>query len=181
MDLLERCRKVEIILSDVDGVLTDGRLFFDNQGIEAKAFHVRDGMAVRLWKQTGRRLAWITLRHSQIVRMRAAELGVDLVRQNAGDKAAAVREAVQEFGLSVQQAAYLGDDLPDLPVLRQVVLGVAVADAVEEVRAAAHYITQAKGGTGAFREVVELILKSRQEWDSVISSYNSRKAATGEG
>ncbi|NMC19733.1 MAG: HAD hydrolase family protein [Thermogutta sp.] len=180
MDLLERCRKVKVILCDVDGVLTDGRLFFDNQGIESKAFHVRDGMAVQLWRRAGRRMAWITQRSSRIVRMRAAELGVDLLRQGVNDKSSASLEALAELGYSPDQAAYLGDDLPDLPILREVVLGAAVADAAEEVRAAADYVTHAPGGGGALRELVELILKSGPEWDSVISPYQGRRIPTGE-
>ncbi|GAB6185287.1 KdsC family phosphatase [Thermopirellula anaerolimosa] len=180
MDVVARCRNVEIILCDVDGVLTDGRLFFDNQGIETKAFHVRDGMAAQLWKRAGRRMAWITQRSSQIVRMRAAESGVDLLRQGAGDKLSAVLEVLAELGYSVDQAAYLGDDLPDLPVLREVILSVAVADAAEEVRAAAHYVTRAPGGGGALREVVELILKADRVWESVISAYQGRWVPTGE-
>jgi len=180
MDFLARCRNVEIILCDVDGVLTDGRLLFDNRGIETKAFHVRDGMAAQLWRRAGRRMAWITQRSSQIVRRRAAELGVDLLRQGVNDKFSASLEVLAELGYAPGQAAYLGDDLPDLPILREVALGVAVADAAEEVRAAAHYVTHAPGGGGALREVVELVLKSGGEWDSVISAYQGRWIPTGE-
>ncbi|MGQ9605663.1 MAG: KdsC family phosphatase [Thermogutta sp.] len=179
MDLLARCRNVEIILCDVDGVLTDGRIFLDNHGIETKAFHVRDGLAVRLWKRTGRSMAWITQRHSRIVEMRAAELGVDLLRQGVNDKLSASWEVLAELGYSADQAAYLGDDLPDLPVFREVVFAAAVADAAEEVRASAHYVTRASGGRGALREVVELLLRSGREWESVISAYNGR-VPTGE-
>ncbi len=180
MDLAARCRNVEIILCDVDGVLTDGRLLFDNQGIETKAFHVRDGMGAQLWRRGGRRMAWITQRSSQIVRMRAAELGVDLLRQGVHDKFSASLEVLAELGCAPGQAAYLGDDLPDLPILREVVLGAAVADAAEEVRDAAHYVTRAPGGGGALRELVELILKSGGEWDSVVAAYQGRRIPTGE-
>ena len=171
MDLEERCRRIELMLSDVDGVLTDGRVVFDNQGIETKRFHIHDGMGIRLWQKAGYRFGLVTGRNSQVVKMRAAELEIGIVRQGAGDKLATVREVLSELGLSPAQACYIGDDLPDLPAIRAVGLGVAVADAVAELRQAAHHVTTARGGSGAVRETIEMILKTQRRWDDLILPY----------
>ena len=171
MTLDERCRPIELILSDVDGVLTDGGIVFDNQGIEIKRFHVRDGMGIRLWQKAGYRFGLITLRSSHIVKMRAAELGIEIIRQGIDDKGLAVRQVLGELRLEPRQVCYVGDDLPDLPVVRAVGLGVAVADACAELRQAAHYTTATIGGAGAVRETIELILKAQRRWDDVIQSY----------
>lgn len=161
MSLDSLCRPLRLILSDVDGVLTDGGIVFDNQGIESKRFHVRDGLGIRLWRKAGYRFGLITHRSSNLVRTRAAELGIDLVRQGVDDKRTAVRTIADELRLALSQVCYLGDDLPDLPVIRTVGFGVAVADACAEVREAAHYVTKLPGGSGAVRELIELILKAQ--------------------
>ena len=171
MDLDQRCQPIELILSDVDGVLTDGRLVIDNQGIETKQFHFRDGMGVHLWQKAGYRFGLITLRSSQVVKIRAAELGIEIVRQGAEDKLAALREILDDLKIDSEQTCYLGDDLPDLPVVRTVGLGVAVADACEEVRQAAHFVTARAGGCGAVRETIEMILKTQRRWEDVIRTY----------
>ena len=171
MSLDQRCQPIELVLSDVDGVLTDGRLVFDNQGIETKRFHIRDGMGIRLWQRAGYRFGLITLRSSQIVKVRAAELGIEIVRQGARDKLATLEEILTECGLAAEQVAYIGDDLPDLPVVGAVGLGVAVADACGELRQAADYVTDAVGGSGAVRETVEVILKAQRRWNDVIQPY----------
>ena len=171
MDLDQRCQPIELILSDVDGVLTDGRLVIDNQGIETKQFHFRDGMGVRLWQKAGYRFGLITLRSSQMVKMRADELDIEIIRQGTGDKLAALKQILDETGLKTEQTCYLGDDLPDLPVVRTVGLGVAVADACSELRRAAHCVTTADGGSGAVREIVEMILKAQGRWEDVIQTY----------
>ena len=165
------CQSIELILSDVDGVMTDGRLVYDNQGIETKRFHVRDGMGVRLWQKAGHRFGIITLRSSQIVRSRAAELDLEIVRQGAGDKLATLYSILDEVGVKAERTCYIGDDLPDLPVIRKVGLGVAVADACEEVRSSARYVTQTPGGLGAVRETVEMILKAQMRWEDLIRAY----------
>jgi YrbI family 3-deoxy-D-manno-octulosonate 8-phosphate phosphatase len=169
----QRCQPIELLLADVDGVLTDGRVIVNNQGIETKQFHIRDGMAVRLWQKAGYHFGVVSLRSSQVVKMRAAELGIGIVRQGAVDKLATTLEILAEQGLTPQQACYIGDDLPDLPVVRAVGLGVAVADACAEVREAAAYVTQVPGGSGAVREVVEMILKAQKRWDDVIQTYRT--------
>ncbi len=171
MELNDLCQPIELILSDVDGVLTDGRIVLDNRGIESKRFHVRDGMAVRLWQKAGYRFGLITMRNSQVVTTRAAELGIEIVHQGAGDKLAILHEVLDELDLSPRQTCYVGDDLPDMPVVRAVGLGVAVADACAELREAADLVTTATGGTGAIREVVETILKAQHRWDDVIQPY----------
>lgn len=171
MTLDEQCQPLELILADVDGVLTDGHLEFDNQGIETKRFHIRDGMGVKLWQKAGYRFGLITMRSSQIVKMRAAELGIEIVRQAAGDKLKAAHQILEELHLAPAQVCYIGDDLPDLPVVRMVGLGVAVADACSELREAAGYVTQAAGGKGAVREVIERILQAQRRWEDVIQAY----------
>jgi 3-deoxy-D-manno-octulosonate 8-phosphate phosphatase (KDO 8-P phosphatase) len=171
MTLDERCQPIELILSDVDGVLTDGRVVLDSQGIESKSFHIRDGMGIRLWQKAGYRFGLITLRSSHMVKVRAAELGIDIIRQGTGDKLAAVQQILREQRLAPRQTCYLGDDLPDLRAVRAVGLGVATADACAELREAAHHVTAANGGGGAVREIVELILKAQRRWDEVIQPY----------
>lgn len=173
MTLDQRCQSIEFILSDVDGVLTDGHVVVNNQGIETKQFHIRDGMGIRLWQKAGYRFGLVTARSSHIVKVRAAELGVSIIRQGSLDKLATTQEILAELRLSPQQVCYIGDDLPDLPVVRMVGLGVAVADACPELRQAAVFVTSAPGGGGAVRELIELILKSQRRWDEVIQPYRS--------
>ena len=171
MTLDQRCRAIRLILSDVDGVLTDGGIVFDNQGIEAKRFHVRDGMGIRLWQKAGYRFGLITHRSSHIVKTRVAELGIEILRQGIDDKLMAMRGILQELRLSPSQVCYLGDDLPDMPVVRAVGLGVAMADACPELCQEAHYVTTAPGGSGAVRETIELILKAQARWEDLIQTY----------
>ena len=171
MSFDQQCQQIELVLSDVDGVLTDGRVVLDNQGIESKCFHIRDGMGIALWQKAGYRFGMVSLRSSQAVKVRAAELGVEIVRQGAGDKLAAAREILEALGLGLKQLCYVGDDLPDLPVLRAAGLGVAVADAAPELRQTADYVTTAPGGAGAVREIIEMILKTQRRWDEVIQAY----------
>jgi 3-deoxy-D-manno-octulosonate 8-phosphate phosphatase (KDO 8-P phosphatase) len=171
MTVEDRCRAIRLILSDVDGVLTDGGIVFDNQGIEAKRFHVRDGMGIRLWQKAGYRFGLITHRSSHIVKTRVAELGIEILRQGIDDKLKAMRGILDELRLPASQVCYLGDDLPDMPVVRAAGLGVAVADACAELREEAHYVTAASGGSGAVRETVELILKAQTRWEDLIKTY----------
>jgi 3-deoxy-D-manno-octulosonate 8-phosphate phosphatase (KDO 8-P phosphatase) len=171
MSLDTRCRAIRLVVCDVDGVLTDGRIILDNQGIESKQFHVRDGMGIRLWRKAGYSFGLITHRSSHIVKTRAAELGIDILRQGIDDKLAAMRGVLEESRLSMAQVCYVGDDLPDLPVVGAVGLGVAVADACVELRQAAHYVTTTPGGSGAVRETIELILKAQARWEDLIQGY----------
>lgn len=166
-----RCQPIELILVDVDGVLTDGALVFDNQGVESKSFHIRDGLGIRLWQKAGGKFGIITGRSSYVVELRAAELGIELVRQGIENKLEALEELLRAQGMRAEQACYIGDDLPDIPVVRSVGFGVAVADACPELREAAHFVTSAPGGRGAVRETVERILKAQQRWSALIQAY----------
>jgi 3-deoxy-D-manno-octulosonate 8-phosphate phosphatase (KDO 8-P phosphatase) len=168
--LAERCAPIELLVLDVDGVLTDGRIVYTADAVEIKAFHVRDGSGLVFWQKLGKQVAIVSGRKSKIVDVRAQELGIRLVRQGAADKVAAFRQMLVQLGLRAEQAAAVGDDLPDLPVLRVAGLAVAVADACPEVRAAAHHVTVTNGGRGAVREVVELILKHQGRWDAVVGA-----------
>ncbi len=172
MNLTEKCAAVRLILSDVDGVLTDGRLILDNQGNESKQFHIRDGQGIRLWQQNGYPFGIVTSRSSQVVKLRAAELDIEIVRQGAKDKLTAVRQIATELKLELGQIGYVGDDLLDLAAIQSVGLGVAVADAAEEVRHAAAYVTSQPGGQGAIRELIELILKNTNRWETTIRKYS---------
>ncbi|HTN75308.1 MAG TPA: HAD hydrolase family protein [Pirellulaceae bacterium] len=167
----DRCQKIELILSDVDGVLTDGGIMYDNQGIESKKFHIRDGLGIKLWQRGGYQFGILTARTSHIVKLRAAELGVSIVRQGFEDKWPAALDVIRELKLTPEQTCFIGDDLTDLPVIRQVGLGVAVADAAAEVKAAAHHVTTLAGGQGAVRELIERLLKSKQRWDDLLQKY----------
>lgn len=177
MTLTEKMALIQVILCDVDGVLTDGGITFDNNGIEIKTFHVRDGLGIRLWQAAGNTFGLITARNSQIVRTRAGELGVDLVRQGFSEKLPVGREIVAELGLSMENVCYVGDDLTDVPLLAHVGLGVAVADAVAEVREVAAMVTRAGGGQGAVRELIETILKSQNRWDELTRKYYGTASA----
>jgi len=171
MKLEERCKNVELILSDVDGVLTDGGIVFDNQGIETKRFHVRDGMGIKLWQRAGFRFGILTARTSHIVQLRANELGIDLIRQGVDVKRAAAQRVIEELGLTPEQVCYIGDDLPDLALIQSVGLGVAVADGAADVRSAATHVTKLPGGHGAVREIIEFILRHKGLWDGMIRKY----------
>jgi YrbI family 3-deoxy-D-manno-octulosonate 8-phosphate phosphatase len=173
MKLEQRCQQIELVLADVDGVLTGGQIIFNNQGIETKQFHIRDGMGIRLWQRAGYTFGLITGRSSHIVKIRAAELNVEIVRQTAEDKLPVAQEILAQLGLEPSQACYIGDDLPDVPVMRAVGLAVAVADACPETRAAAHYVTELAGGHGAVRETLEMILKAQRRWNDLIQKYTS--------
>jgi len=181
MDVSQRCQPIELILCDVDGVLTDGRIVVDNQGIESKQFHIRDGMGIRLWQKAGYRFGLVTARSSHVVRMRAAELGIEILRQGVEDKLAVLREVAGQCGLLIRQTCYIGDDLPDLAAVGSAGLGVAVADACEELRHQAHYVTAAPGGNGAVRETIELILKTQGRWEDVLRPYLEGLGQAAEG
>ena len=171
MKLDQRMQPIQLILSDVDGVLTDGGIEFDNQGIETKKFHVRDGLGIKLWQRTGHRFGVITARSSHIVKLRMAELGVEIIRQGSDNKLPIGLEIIEELNISRAEVCYIGDDLADLRLMQQVGLAATVADAAAEVRAAAHITTRAAGGQGAIRELVETILKSQDRWNEIVKSY----------
>ena len=166
--IVRRCRALRLVLTDVDGVLTDGTLVLLPAGQEAKVFHVRDGLAVGLAHAAGLQTGLVTGRESQVVERRAAELGMGVVRQGASDKAHAFHSILEELHLQAREVAYIGDDLNDLPVLREVGLSAAPADAPLEVRSEVFLVTEAAGGRGAYREFVEAILKAQGTWDRAL-------------
>jgi len=172
MKLEQRMQSVEMILSDVDGVMTGGGITYNNQGVELKTFHVRDGMGIKLWQRTGHRFGVITARSSHIVKMRMDELGIEIVRQGSTNKMEAAQEIMQEFSLSPEQVCYIGDDLTDLALLQNVGLAASVADGADEVRKAAQLVTRSPGGAGAIRELIETILKSQNRWQELIESLS---------
>lgn len=163
--------KIRLILSDVDGVLTDGRVVLDNQGIETKQFHIRDGMGIRLWQRAGYQFAIVTGRSSHVVQVRAGELGIEIVRQGVGDKLPVVREILEQLSVAPDETCYIGDDLPDVPPMNHVALAVAPADACIEAREAAQLVTQTAGGQGAVREAIEHVLRGQSRWDELIKKY----------
>ncbi len=167
--LAERCRALRLILSDVDGVMTDGRILVLPDGREAKTFHVRDGLAVVLAHRAGLRTGLLSGRSSEIVASRAAELRMAVVRQGIADKGQAFREILEEQRLLAREVAYIGDDLNDLPVMNEAGLTAAPADAPLEVRSQAYMVMDAAGGHGCLREFVEAILRARGDWDRVVA------------
>jgi len=175
MTLAERCARIELLLLDVDGVLTDGGIIYDDAGRELKQFHVRDGSALKFWQATGKRAAILTGRTSGIVDVRAREIGIAPVVQGAADKLAAYRDILVQTKKQPSQACFVADDLPDLPVMSHCGLAVAVADACAEVVAEAHFVTRARGGKGAVREVVELILRSQGHWAEIVERYRNER------
>lgn len=175
MTLAERCGKIELLVLDVDGVLTDGGIIYADNDVEVKRFHVRDGSGLKLWHRAGKRSAIITGRTSKVVDVRAAELDIGPVMQGQSDKLAAFRAVLGQTGRRPEQVCCMGDDVPDLPLLRHCGLAVAVADACAEVRSDAHYVTQASGGRGAVREVIELILRCQGHWQPIVERYRTEK------
>ena len=157
-----RWRGVRALIMDVDGVLTDGGLYYTEQGDELKRFDVRDGQGLVLLRQAGILTAIVTGKRTALVARRAEELGIAEVHQGVTDKGATVTDLLARHGLARAAACYVGDDVNDLPALRVAGIGVAVADAVAVVRRAAHYVTRASGGRGAIREVCDLILAGRR-------------------
>lgn len=160
--LSERAAAIRLLVLDVDGVLTDGRLYFTAQGEEMKCFHVRDGAGIVQLRRAGVEIAVISGRNSPAVARRMSELGVTRVKQGIDDKLAALRELLSELGLTLAQTACIGDDTPDLPLLQAARLAATVADAHPSIKASAHFVTHAPGGMGAVREVCDLILENRR-------------------
>ena len=165
---------IRLLCLDVDGVLTDGSILLDDEGIETKRFFVRDGTGLRAWQRAGGVVAIITGRDGRAVRHRAAELGIDRVLSGVARKGAAFEELLGELGLTAAEAAMIGDDLPDLPVLQRCGYPVAVRDAVPEVREAAAWITPSPGGRGAVREAVEHLLGARGGWEAAVAYFEER-------
>jgi 3-deoxy-D-manno-octulosonate 8-phosphate phosphatase (KDO 8-P phosphatase) len=166
-----RASRIKLLLMDCDGVLTDGHLWLTDNGDEQKSFNTKDGLGLALLHRAGLRSGVISGRKSMAVERRAQELGIEYLRQGDEQKVAAFEEVLQLAGVNEDEVAFIGDDLSDIPLMKRSELAVAVADAVEEAQALAHYVTRAEGGRGAVREVVEIILKSQGRWNDLIEGY----------
>lgn len=162
---------IRLIISDVDGVLTDGGITFDNSGMESKTFNIKDGLGIKMWQRAGNHFAVLTARQSQIVDTRCGELGIEIVKQGFSKKLQAAVDVANSLDVPLHQTCFIGDDLTDLSTINHVGFGVAVADAVPEIQAAASFVTTAKGGKGAIRELIEYLLRSSNEWDNLVNQY----------
>jgi len=174
IELQHRLAKVKLFLCDVDGVLTDASVYIGAAG-EIKRFNIRDGLGMVSLRESGIRVGWISSRPSPATTLRARELDIDFLHQSKGSKVEAAEKILARTGCTWEQVCFVGDDIVDIGALRQAGVAVAVADAVAEAKAVAHYVTKASGGNGAVREVVEMLLKSQNKWEGVIASRNSRK------
>ncbi len=166
-----RAQSIRLLILDVDGVLTDGGLYFGPSGETLKVFHVRDGHGIKMAQQAGIEVAFLSGRRSDAARHRARELGVAHFYEGVRDKVAVLEQLAAALNLTPLQAAAVGDDLVDLPLMARVGLAVAVADAAPEVKAAAHWVTTLPGGKGAVREVCDLLLKVQGKWGEAISPW----------
>lgn len=168
----ERARGVKILILDVDGVLTDGGIILDGNDNEYKKFNVRDGHGLKLLERAGIEIAIVTGRYSKVVEKRAAELGIKEVHQRCLDKVVAYEQILEKFGLTDKEAAYIGDDIVDIPVMKRVALPITVSDADSQAVKYALLKTKTAGGKGAVREAVEFILKAKGLWDDIIRTYD---------
>lgn len=159
-----KARAIKLLLLDVDGVLTDGRIILDDRGVETKHFDVRDGQGIVLLMRASIEVGLITARNSKAVRYRAKELGLRIMRQGVQNKATTYGEIRRQSGLAETQIAYIGDDIADAEILRRVGLAVTVKDGWEELFRSVDYVTERPGGRGAVREVAELLLKAQNKW-----------------
>jgi 3-deoxy-D-manno-octulosonate 8-phosphate phosphatase (KDO 8-P phosphatase) len=170
-EVQSRAARIKLFLMDCDGVMTDGRIWILDHNDDQKGFYSRDGLGIELLHRAGLHSGVISGRKSSALARRAHFLGMKYVRQGFVDKEQAFAEVVAEAGLTNAEVAFAGDDLNDIPLMMQSGLGIAVADAALETREHAHYVTQARGGHGAVREAVELILKAQGRWDEVLRHY----------
>ena len=171
--VVQRASRVSVLLMDVDGVLTDGRIVYADYGDELKFFDVQDGAGLVFWNRVGLKSAIISARESKMVKRRAKEMKVDFLAQRQLVKLPAYQKMLKRFRVGDEHVCAISDDLMELPILRRVGFAVAVANAVEEVKHSAHYVTRRPGGKGAVREVVEIILKSKGLWEQVLQRYQT--------
>ncbi|KAA0014232.1 HAD hydrolase family protein [Billgrantia pellis] len=169
--LLDPLRRIRLLALDVDGVMTDGRLYFQADGVEIKAFHTQDGLGIKLLLRAGLQVALLTGRESPMVSHRAAALGIDHVFQRCEDKLATLRELCSRQGLSLDQVAYCGDDLPDLAPMQRAGVGITVPGAPAYIRALADHVTERSGGHGAVREICDMLLEAQGHRDALVDTY----------
>jgi 3-deoxy-D-manno-octulosonate 8-phosphate phosphatase (KDO 8-P phosphatase) len=174
-----RARGIRLLILDVDGVLTDGRLYYDAKGETLKVFHVRDGHGIKMAQRGGIEVAFLSGRRSDAAFHRARELEINRFYEGVRDKVAILEELLAALNLTDQEVAAVGDELVDLPLFQRVGLAVAVADAVPEVRAAAHWVTRLPGGKGAVREVCDLILQAQGKWEELVRPWQGSDAVEG--
>lgn len=170
--LQDRIKNIKLLLLDIDGVLTDGRIVYDNKGNELKFFDVQDGFGVTLMTRAGIDIGIITAKKSRVVAKRAKDLSVKYLYQNTFYKLEAFQKLLAKSKLSPDQICYIGDDLIDVPVLKRVGFAVSVPNAVDEAKEAAHYVTKRYGGRGAVREVCDLIIKTQGKWQDILTRYD---------
>jgi 3-deoxy-D-manno-octulosonate 8-phosphate phosphatase (KDO 8-P phosphatase) len=171
MKIEARAARIQLVLLDVDGVLTDGRVILHGDGREGKQFHIRDGI-VMVWAQrVGLKVGLLSARESATTAERAAQLGITLVHQGVASKIDAYDEIVSDIGLNDEEVGYMGDDIVDIAVLSRVGLAAAPADAVPEVRDRVHWVAASNGGAGAAREFLELILRAQGRWEAILQSF----------
>ncbi|MFA5339356.1 MAG: HAD-IIIA family hydrolase [Candidatus Omnitrophota bacterium] len=164
MDIRERAAKIKLLILDVDGVMTDGKIIYDNYGDEFKAFDVQDGYGLTLWWRAGLKSAIVTAKKSRIVSRRAKVCHITKAFMNVKDKGAAYEKLLRIFKITDEEACFIGDDLIDMPIMKRAGLAVAVPYSRPEVKSAAHYTTNAGSGRGAIRELIEIILKAQNKW-----------------
>lgn len=169
--VMQKARQIRLLALDVDGVLTDGRLYFAEDGQELKTFDTQDGHGIKMLQQAGVICAIITGRNTRLVERRARNLGITHLLQSREDKLVALRELSGELGIALENVAYVGDDWPDLPAIRAAGLGVAVANAHSELHSHADYVTRLEGGRGAVREVCDLLLKAQGTYEAALAPY----------
>lgn len=162
---------IQLLVLDVDGVLTDGGLIVNADGSESKVFNTLDGHGIRLWKRAELKVAFLSGRTSVPTKVRAQQLDIDFCLQECHDKLSEIEKLLEQLNIKPENVAYVGDDLPDLPVIRYVGFGAAVANAVDEVKKEADFVTAKRGGDGAVREVIEYILKNSGRWEKLVDRY----------
>lgn len=170
-ELENRLRKIQLFLCDVDGVLTDASVYMSEGPVESKRFNIRDGLGIMCLRDQGLKVGWISRRPSTATAARAAELKIHFLHQARASKVEAVEEILKQTGLTWAEVCYVGDDIVDLGPMARAGLSVAVGDAVQEAKEAAHYVTSANGGHGAVREIAERILKAQDKWEAVLAYY----------
>lgn len=170
-NLIEKAKKIRCLICDVDGVLTDGLLYLDNHGNELKAFHVQDGMGLKLLMAAGIEVAVITTARNAVIDHRMQQLGITHYFKGQVDKRSAFEQLRERLGFALDEIAYIGDDLPDLPIIQRVGMGIAVANAVRQVKEFAAWVTDQHGGRGAVREVCDLLLSAQQKQDAALAGY----------
>ena len=170
-DIKEKLKRIKLLILDVDGVMTDGRIIMDDEGHEIKNFNVRDGHGLKLIQRYGIKVAILTGRQSKVVEHRAKDLEIKDVYQKVYNKKEVFDKILKKHKLSANDAAFIGDDIVDIPVLRRVGFSVAVADAADVVKKSVDYVTKNRGGHGAIREVCEMILQAQDKWKEIASKY----------